>query len=598
MNVKSVVFSRYIGKEFINPANYITAFLIGAAINIAQGNGIFFSIVPFIIPFFVQVLSKASIKFKNRDLNILTQLPGERKDPAFVADLRGRIIASKGNTKKFLKKNKIESIHQLFNEQDTKTILEFTKETRKSPVVGSFDLFSELDSKWYQVRIKLAGDSNLILIWLNDISSRKALDFSLSSIRKFSGEMISSVDELIKTDGVYDRVSSLILQEGYYGVFITREGKGRDLFGYVFKKDRNILLKSELIEISRASKAPVFDSRKKKRIVAADRSEFETQQAFEDAHHFDKRVKDFLAVPITNFINFHEGNVSIIAFNKKGGINRNDFFVMETVVNTARSITYLIELAIGNNRFLSALEVAEEVQQNLLPQGNPLVKDFDIAGKSIYCNKTGGDYYDFLYDTEKPDGPLSIVVGDVTGHGIAAALLMATTRALIRSESLHTGSISQILNEVNRHLTFDVHETGRFMTLFYLTLYPDERSIRWVRAGHDPAIFYDPATDNFKELKGPGLVLGVDENWLYEENEKTGLAKGQIIFIGTDGIWEARNPEGVIFGKDPIHDIIRRSAALSSNEILENIIKDFKSFRNGVEIEDDITMVIIKVETD
>jgi hypothetical protein len=549
MNVKSVVFSRYIGKEFINPANYITAFLIGAAINIAQGNGIFFSIVPFIIPFFVQVLSKASIKFKNRDLNILTQLPGERKDPAFVVDLRGRIIASKGNTKKFLKKNKIESIHQLFNEQDTKTILEFTKETRKSPVVGSFDLFSELDSKWYQVRIKLAGDSNLILIWLNDISSRKALDFSLSSIRKFSGEMISSVDELIKTDGVYDRVSSLILQEGYYGVFITREGKGRDLFGYVFKKDRNILLKSELIKISKTSKAPVFDSRKKKRIVAADRSEFETQQAFEDAHHFDKRVKDFLAVPITNFINFHEGNVSIIAFNKKGGINRNDFFVMETVVNTARSITYLIELAVGNNRFLSALEVAEEVQQNLLPQGNPLVKDFDIAGKSIYCNKTGGDYYDFLYDTEKPDGPLSIVVGDVTA-------------------------------------------------LFYLTLYPDERSIRWVRAGHDPAIFYDPATDNFKELKGPGLVLGVDENWLYEENEKTGLAKGQIIFIGTDGMWEARNPEGVMFGKAPIYDIIRRSAGLSSNEILENIIKDFKSFRNGVEIEDDITMVIIKVETD
>jgi serine phosphatase RsbU (regulator of sigma subunit) len=598
MNENTSIFTRYIGKECINPANYVTAFLIGAAINIAQGNAIFFSTVPYIIPLFVQALSKASVRFKNKDLDILTLLPGERRDPTFVADLRGKIIASKGNTKKFFKKNRIENIHQLFDETDARMIMEFAKERKKGPTAESFELYSELTRKWYQVQIKLAGDSNHMLIWLNDISSRKTLDSSLLTIRKFSGEMISSINELIKTDGVYDRVSSLIITEGYYGVFITRKDKGGDLFGYVFKKDQDILVRSELIKIAKDSEAPVFDSRKKKRIVAVIKSATETQKDFEDKHQFDKRVKEFLAVPVTNFINFHEGGLSIIAFNKKYGINRNDFFVMETVVNTARSIAYLIELAIGNNRFLSALEVAEEVQQNLLPQKSPLIEGFDVAGKSIYSNKTGGDYYDFLYDPEKPDGPLSIVVGDVAGHGIAAALLMATARALIRSESLHGESISQVLNEVNRHLTFDIHETGRFMTLFYLTIDPFSRRIRWVRAGHDPAILYDPVSDDFKELKGKGLALGVDEHWLYEENEVIDLSKGQIIFIGTDGIWEACNSEGTQFGKEPIYDIIRQNAALGSSEILEMIINTLNRFKAGLEVEDDITMVVVKIEED
>ena len=193
---------------------------------------------------------------------------------------------------------------------------------------------------------------------------------------------------------------------------------------------------------------------------------------------------------------------------------------------------------------------------------------------------------------------MSIVVGDVAGHGIAAALLMATARALIRSESLHGESISQVLNEVNRHLTFDIHETGRFMTLFYLTIDPFSRRIRWVRAGHDPAILYDPVSDDFKELKGKGLALGVDEHWLYEENEVIDLSKGQIIFIGTDGIWEACNSAGTQFGKEPIYDIIRQNAALGSSEILEMIINTLNRFKAGLEVEDDITMVVVKIEED
>jgi serine phosphatase RsbU (regulator of sigma subunit) len=598
MSAKIVFFAKYLVKEFVSPINYVTTFLIGAVINIAQGQTIFFSSAPYVIPLFVQTLSKASVRYKNRELDILSLLPAERKDPVFIIDSSGKIIASKGKTKAFLKRHLIDNIHEVFSADDVKATLELATKNGDSLSAKSFEFYSKSVSKWYQVQVKLADPSSYILVWFDDITLRKALDFSLSAIRKFSGEIISSIDEFIRIDSVYDRVAWMILQEGYQGVLITRQDQKGNLFGYVFKKDQDNLARSDQINISKSSQAPVLDSRKKERIIAAAKSETETQKTFDNTHQFNPAVKGFLKVPITNYINFHEGDVSIIAFNKIDGINKNDFSIMETVVNTARSITYLIELAIGKNRLLSALEVAEEVQQNLLPQNNPNIPGFDIAGASLYCDETGGDYYDFLKHSQDSSGRFSIVVGDVSGHGIEAALLMTTARALIRSEAFHSSNVSQVVNEVNRHLAFDVQDTGRFMTLFYLTCDPANRSLHWIRAGHDPAIFFDPATDTFEELHGPGLALGVDENWQYRENEKTGLAKGQVILIGTDGIWEARNPQGKLFGKAPIHDIIRQSAALSASQILDTIFEAWDLFKQGLRAEDDITLVVIKVDED
>ena len=595
---KTAVFLRYFGKEYVNPINYGTAFLIGAAINTAQGNGIFFSAVPFVVPLLVLTFSKGSVKYRNRNSDILLQLPGERTDPAFVINRSGKIVASKGNTDEFFRKHRIEGIHHLFSEQEGKTILEVAERMSSNLTVEPLELYSKLARKWYQVQIKMSFDSHHILVWLEEITQRKALDFSLSAIRRFSSEMITSINELIRTNDAYDRVSRLILQEGYNGVFVTREDQEGNLAGHVFRQDNGKLMRSDSIKVSKNSPAPVLDSRKLKRITTGIKAETETQEAFESAHPFDKRVKDFLGFPITDFINYHEGNISIIAFNKEDGINRYDFSAMETLANTARSITYLIDLAIGNNRLLSALEVAEEVQQNLLPKKNPSIEGFDIAGKSIYCSQTGGDYYDFLNVPEGSRGRFSIVVGDVTGHGIEAALLMTTARALIRSRAFQPGTISQVVTEVNRHLTLDVSETGRFMTLFYLTIDPANQSLQWVRAGHDPAIFYDPVTDTFEELRGSGMALGVDEDWQFEENEKTGLAEGQIILLGTDGIWEAHNQKGGMFGKDPIYNIIRQNAAASASEILNAIIDALNRFRKDLEPEDDVTLVIIKIDED
>ena len=191
---------------------------------------------------------------------------------------------------------------------------------------------------------------------------------------------------------------------------------------------------------------------------------------------------------------------------------------------------------------------------------------------------------------------IGAVIGDVSGHGIPSALLMASVRSSLRQRALSGGDVSQIISDVNLQLARDVEESGRFMTLFYSEIDSQEHRIRWVRAGHDPAIFYDPETDTFEELMGPGMALGVDEDWQYEENQKIGLKKGQIIVLATDGIWEAHDARGDMFGKDSFYEIIRRHAAKRANQILDAVYHELAHFQRGVEPEDDVTLVVIKIE--
>ena len=255
-----------------------------------------------------------------------------------------------------------------------------------------------------------------------------------------------------------------------------------------------------------------------------------------------------------------------------------------------------LEIQHKNDLLRKSLALANEIQLNLLPHGNPSNPHFDIAGRSIFCSATGGDYYDFIPRSDDNRTQLSVAVGDVTGHGIEAALLMTTARALLRSRALMPGSMAQIIGDVNQHLTQDLYETGRFITLFLLTIDPVTCSLNWVRAGHDPAICYDPATDTFEELRGSGLAMGVELDWHYEEYRKGGLTDGQIIFLGTDGIWETHDPRGNMFGKAPVYDIIRAHATDDAEQIVETVIDNLNDFRKNAEPEDDITLIVIKVK--
>jgi PAS domain S-box-containing protein len=258
---------------------------------------------------------------------------------------------------------------------------------------------------------------------------------------------------------------------------------------------------------------------------------------------------------------------------------------------------------IGNMAFVTnlseqkkSLTLAAEVQKSLQPPTALQFPGLDVAGRTIACEEIGGDYFDFLREHQCAGDHFDAVVGDVTGHGVDAALFMTTARAFLRMRASQCGDISQIITEMNRHLTMDILDSGRFMTLFYMRIDPENKKLQWVRAGHDPAIIYDPGKNKFEELNGAGLALGVDGNYVYEENVKTGLVQGQVIAIGTDGIWETFNTNGKMFGKERFRDIVRENAHLGANEIIDAVYNELSTFSKGLKKEDDATLVIIKLE--
>jgi serine phosphatase RsbU (regulator of sigma subunit) len=254
----------------------------------------------------------------------------------------------------------------------------------------------------------------------------------------------------------------------------------------------------------------------------------------------------------------------------------------------------LIKREHERDRLRHSLELAGEIQQMLLPRRNPKIAGLDIAGRSIYCDETGGDYYDFISFNQDGKETLGVVVGDVSGHGISSALIMAAVRSALRQRLSLPGSISQIITDVNHQLAADVGDSGQFITLFYLSIDPVKRDLNWVRAGHEPAIFYDPATGQFEELAGDGVALGVDQHARYAENEKGNFTPGCIIVLGTDGIWESRNSSGEMLGKGVINKIIRENASRSAIEIMQTVVTTIKKFQAGFTFEDDLTVVVVK----
>jgi len=243
-------------------------------------------------------------------------------------------------------------------------------------------------------------------------------------------------------------------------------------------------------------------------------------------------------------------------------------------------------------RLHRGLFLAQEIQQALLPRKCPDLEDLDIAARSLYCDETGGDYFDFIRNDNRQ---IDAVIGDVSGHGISSAILMASVRAFLRQRANLPGNLSQLLSDVNRQLVADVEDSGNFMTLFYLRIDPAKRCMHWVRAGHDPALFYDPGTNCFKEMHGKGPALGISGQAIFEENEKTELIPGQIIVLATDGVWEARNRAGDMFGKAHLYDIVRRHKHAMAEEIVGQCFQSLEAFQTDAVREDDITMVVIKV---
>ena len=242
-----------------------------------------------------------------------------------------------------------------------------------------------------------------------------------------------------------------------------------------------------------------------------------------------------------------------------------------------------------------SLAQASQIQQKMLPKADPRIEGFDIAGKTIMCDETGGDYYDFFCSGEIGAEQIGIVVGDVTDHGIPAALMMSSARAFLRERiQAPPRECASIISDVNKRLVRDVEDLNLFMTMFYCEIAVKEKIIRWVKAGHEPAIVYEPADDSFEALNGEGLPLGVMENAVYQSFDRR-IRSGQVILIQTDGIKEASNRDSEIFGTERLLHLIRRDAPKPAREILENVFEALGHFCHPLQPDDDATLVVIKV---
>jgi phosphoserine phosphatase RsbU/P len=259
----------------------------------------------------------------------------------------------------------------------------------------------------------------------------------------------------------------------------------------------------------------------------------------------------------------------------------------------ARGFNAMVPALEERIRMRQSLEVAHEIQQSFLPARAPEVPGLDLAGISNYSESTGGDYFDFM-PCEQGGGRMALAVGDVTGHGLPAALLMTTARALLRQRFSMPGGPARVVADVNTQLFRDVDQTGRFMTLFFAVWDSATRELAWCRAGHDPALLLEPGGE-FSELQGQGLPLGTVGHWQYEEQRRV-LAPGSLLCIGTDGVWETQNLARELYGKERLRAVLRANAHLPVREIIQAVLEDLERFRESAPQEDDVTLVLLKVK--
>ncbi len=239
-----------------------------------------------------------------------------------------------------------------------------------------------------------------------------------------------------------------------------------------------------------------------------------------------------------------------------------------------------------------ALELAQEVQQNLLPKEAPEIPGYDLAGMSRYAEATGGDYYDFILPGNTPLKTIGVAVGDVSGHGFASALLMTQARALLRANTIqHESPVAQI-QLLNGNLCRDA-QGGRFMTLFYLLMEPETGLLRWTNAGHENALRYDTRSGHLYTLSGADIPLGVDSQWQFHESRCHEFHHGQWLLIFSDGIPETRNKEGESFGHGRLKHLLQNHAHSTAQDLCTQIFSAVDAFRNGAVQRDDMTVVAI-----
>lgn len=236
------------------------------------------------------------------------------------------------------------------------------------------------------------------------------------------------------------------------------------------------------------------------------------------------------------------------------------------------------------------MELAREVQQNLLPHAPPSLSGFDIAGVSISADETGGDFFDYI---QLPGGEIGIVVADASGHGIVAAMVITVVSTFLRAFGSLTSDPGEILRRVAQ--AYCPHIEEGFITAVLVHIDPQRLTASYANAGHPTALLFDDTGHVRAEFSSLDPPIGIKLDQPFESSPVTTLQAGDILVLVSDGILEAAPPHGPQFGESRVIELIRQYRHESAQFIVESVIREVRNHCSPQSPVDDATIVVVKI---
>jgi sigma-B regulation protein RsbU (phosphoserine phosphatase) len=305
---------------------------------------------------------------------------------------------------------------------------------------------------------------------------------------------------------------------------------------------------------------------------------------------WDESIHSLIAVPM---MAKSELRGVLTVYNKKEGkpFAENDQRLLAIIAGQSSQVVENARLYEKEKTLVKMQEevrLAARIQTELLPKSYPSIEGYEIVGKTIPAQEVGGDYYDFIPVDEHR---LAFCLGDVTGKGLPASLLMANLQATLRGQTLTTGSPKTCLERSNQ-LLYQSTSPEKFATLFYAILDIHDHHIHYANAGHDNPYLCSDRVQT-RRLKIGGIPLGMLPEFTYEE-ESIPLEEDSILVAYSDGVTEAMNAQEEMFGEERIAEVINQHKHAPASEIIDHLVSAVKTFAAGYPQSDDITVVVVR----
>jgi sigma-B regulation protein RsbU (phosphoserine phosphatase) len=250
------------------------------------------------------------------------------------------------------------------------------------------------------------------------------------------------------------------------------------------------------------------------------------------------------------------------------------------------------ELALLKNaRVMRDMEIAQQIQMSLLPAVPPELTGTEISGHCISAAHVGGDYYDFF---RRDDHTIDMLIADVSGHSVGAALIMAEVRTLLRAQVNSSYNASSILQSLNAQLYEDLTRAELFITMFYAKYSSATGRLSYANAGHNHPMVCRKGQSACIELDAEGLIIGVKRSVIFEERIIE-LHKGDVVFFYTDGLTEATNFDGEMFQNWRVCSQLQSVAHLPAKDIIDSFYRTVTEFSGSPTLQDDISIVVLKI---